>query len=161
MSNQDITVPIGRKFSEVFAFHEAGHALVAYHFGQKITEINLTTLTPATTHTTIGSLADEVAVMALGGVGAQVIREWPAVSAVWKESREKLARKRLDANTYDLRLYRRIASPDNPETFEPHVLKAFGILEANWAKVQILAAHLQTAGKVTSHAEFLTVLGES
>lgn len=95
MNNKDfVTVPVGGKYSEVSSFHEAGHAIVATHYGQCVSEIDLTTPTPTCTHTK-GNSTDELAVMILGGVAAQVIREWPRLSGIWKDTRERLVRKRL------------------------------------------------------------------
>lgn len=162
MNNEDFTVvPVGGLYSEVSAIHESGHAIVANHYGQRIIKIDITTPTPTCRHTTTGSDDGEIAVMSLGGVSAQVIWEWPRLTGIWKETRERLARKRLAANSYDYDVYQRAFSPDNPETFDPHALKALEILTGNWAKVQIIASHLRTAGKVASHEEFLSLLGES
>ena len=161
MKNKDFSViPVGGKYSEVSAFHESGHAIVATHFGQRVSEIDLSTPVPTCTHTK-GDNLDDLAIMTLGGVAAQVIREWPMLAGIWKDTRERLVRKRLEANTFDLNQYSSFASPDNPETFDSHAQKALNIIDDNWAKVQAIASYLRTAGKVTSNAEFLSIVEES
>jgi hypothetical protein len=156
-------------YNLVYAFHEAGHAIVATHFGFSVTHIQLNGFHGAVDHSCTFAGAPtlaQTAVIALAGAAAEALNEreslWILGKTPLATPPERVHFRLVKFNGKDVGTYNTVACIDDSETFTAHSEEAMSILEEeeNLAKLKVLAEYLREKGGVISHAEFLSLFGE-